>query len=214
MRLFLSSYRIGNRPERLKDLLKGGTKVAVISNASDHHTEPGIIERIHRDVMDFSAIGLQAERLDLREYFDKDSASLYEKLKQYDLVWIRGGNVFNLRRAMRQSGFDDVITDMLAMDEIVYGGYSAGACVMAPTLLGIDLCDDAELIPDGYDSEIIWEGIGLVDFSIVPHYKSNHPESKKLDETVFFLEEQEIPFKTLHDGEALLIEDDHVELLS
>lgn len=213
MRLFLSSYRIGNHPERLKDLLKDGTKVAVVSNASDHHTEPEIIERVHRDVMDFSAIGLQAERLDLREYFDKEPEKLYETLRQYDLVWVRGGNVFNLRRAMQQSGFDDVITDMLAMDEIVYGGYSAGACVMAPTLLGIDLCDDPNLIPEAYDSEIIWEGLGLIDFSIVPHYKSDHPESKKLDETVFFLEDQQIPFRTLHDGEALLIIDGVDELL-
>lgn len=214
MRLFLSSYRIGNQPEKLVDLLKGGTKVAVISNARDHHIEPEIIEGVHRDVKDFAVIGMQAERLDLRDYFDIDQKELYEKLKQYDLVWARGGNVFNLRRAMQRSGFDEVITDMLAMDEIVYGGYSAGACVMAPTLLGIDLCDDPELIPDGYDSEIIWEGLGLIDFSIVPHYKSDHPESKKLDETVFYLEDKDMHFETLHDGEALLVSDDNVELLT
>lgn len=213
MKLFLSSYGLGNQPQRLLDLLAGGSRVAIIVNASDYYDEASILERLDRDLVRFADIGLNAERLDLRDYFDTLPKQLYEKLQQFDLVWVCGGNSFILRRAMRQSGFDDVITDMLAMDEIIYGGYSAGACVMAPTLLGIDLCDDPEIVPKGYDSEIIWEGLGLIDYSIVPHYKSDHPESKLLDETVFFLEDQNMPFRTLHDGEALLIEDDRIELL-
>ena len=129
------------------------------------------------------------------------------------MVWVCGGNSFILRRAMAQSGFDEVITDLLASDKVVYGGYSAGACVMAPTLLGIDLCDDPEVVPQSYHTEIIWDGLGLVDYSIVPHYKSNHPESPLLDETVTFLEDRGMPFKTLRDGEAIIINGDTTELV-
>jgi len=44
------------------------------------------------------------------------------------LIWINGGNAFPLRRAMRQSGFDEVAWALLASDEIVYVGFSAATC--------------------------------------------------------------------------------------
>lgn len=204
---------MGNQPRKLIDLLPKDGKVAVITNAADYRDEAGIIERLDQEINLFKSHGLIADRLDLREYFGDVLNSLYKRLKQYDLVWVRGGNSFVLRRAMRQSGFDEIIVDMLAGDEIVYGGYSAGACVMTPTLLGIDLCDDPNIIPEGYDQEIIWDGLGLVDYSIVPHYKSDHPESAVLDETAYFLEDRGMPHKTLRDGEALLVVDDQVEFL-
>ena len=44
-------------------------------------------------------------------------------------------------------------------DSIVYGGYSAGACVLTPTLKGIHLADEPDLTPAGYESmPVIWEG--------------------------------------------------------
>ena len=48
-------------------------------------------------------------------------------------------NAFVLRRAMQLSGFDDIIVDLLDADAIVYGGFSAGAVVAAPSLEGIHL---------------------------------------------------------------------------
>jgi len=128
-------------------------------------------------------------------------------------VWVCGGNSFILRRAIAQSGFDEAITDLLAADEIVYGGFSAGACVVTPSLMGIDLCDDPEVVPEGYQEEVIWDGLGLVDYSIVPHYKSDHPESAVLDETATFLEDRGMPFKTLRDGEVIVVDGESEELL-
>lgn len=204
---------MGNQPKKLIDLLPKDGRVAIITNAADYRDETGIIERLDQEINHFKSYGLTADRLDLREYFGDTTGNLHKRLRQYSLVWARGGNSFILRRAMQQSGFDEIIVDMLANDEVVYGGYSAGACVMTPTLLGIDLCDDPNIVPEGYNQEIIWNGLGLVDYSIVPHYKSDHPESAMLDETVYFLEDRGIPFKTLCDGEALLVIDDQAEFL-
>ncbi|RZU75416.1 hypothetical protein EV384_3957 [Micromonospora kangleipakensis] len=36
MRLYLSSFRLGNRPERMLDLLRGDTRAAVVTNADDY----------------------------------------------------------------------------------------------------------------------------------------------------------------------------------
>ena len=40
-------------------------------------------------------------------------------------IEVTGGNTFVLRRAMKASGFDDLITRMLDGDEIVYGGFGS-----------------------------------------------------------------------------------------
>ena len=66
---------------------------------------------------------------------------------------------------MRESSFDDIINDLLAAG-IVYGGESAGAAVAGKTLHGIELLDDPTDAP-----EVIWEGLGLVEYGLLPHWR-------------------------------------------
>jgi dipeptidase E len=213
MRLFLSSYGVGNQPERLVDLLGDNKRVAVITNASDYHPEEGILERLEKDRMFFQDLGLHVDRLDLRNYF-YDNAGLREKLLEYGLIWVRGGNAFVLRRAMAQSGFDTIITELLKSDSLAYGGYSAGTCVLSPTLKGVELCDDPEVAPVGYQEEVLWDGLNLIGFSIAPHYKSDHPETEMIDRVVEYFEHNHLPYEALHDGEAIVIDGNKQEKLA
>jgi dipeptidase E len=103
---------------------------------------------------------------------------------------------------MRQSGFD-----LIQDGALVYGGFSAGAVVATPTLKGIELVDDPHEIPDGYEPEVIWEGLGLYDAAIAPHYKSDHPESAAIDRVVAYFERNNLPYKPLHDGEAIVVKE-------
>jgi dipeptidase E len=179
MRLYLSSYRLGDCADQLLVLTRGGTRACIISNALDNIPQKARMDYEATNYSPrraFSEIGIQAVDLDLREYFGKREG-LRERLAAVDLVWAVGGNSFLLLRAMEQSGFAPLIHAMLDQDEIVYGGFSAGAVVATPTLRGIDLMDSPSALADGYSSEVFWEGLGLVDFSIVPHYMSNHPEA-------------------------------------
>jgi dipeptidase E len=105
---------------------------------------------------------------------------------------------------MKQSGFDDVITRMLDNDEIVYGGFSAGAVVAAPTLAGLQLMDDADDVPPGYEPEPAWDGLGLIDHSIVPHYRSPHPETAAAERAVRHLCGQGLRYRALRDGEVIV----------
>jgi len=208
MRLFLSSYRIGNRPDELLRLLHGGRRTAVISNAIDLGlSEP---ERLQASIVEEAArlasIGLHPEPFELREYFG-DAAALREALISFDLVWVRGGNTFVLRRAMRLSGFDEIIAELLDRDELVYGGYSAGVCVLAPTLEGLETCDEPDPVPPGYPQEVIWEGLGVLPYAVVPHYRSDHPESAMMDDTVAYYTDHHIPFLALRDGEAIVVDE-------
>src|SRR5690606_9805305 len=111
MRLYLSSYRIGDRAGALLALVGSGKRAAIIENALDGF--PDEAREAHRaEIYDpageLAALGITGTRLDLRHYFGRQAA-LREALGRFDMVWVTGGNAFVLRRAMKQSGFDDVI---------------------------------------------------------------------------------------------------------
>ena len=207
MKLYLSSYHLGNQGTELASMALPNKKTAVIVNAWDGGLQD--IERrktgIQEEIQGLKSLGFIPEELDLRKYFGKEK-KLEAKLEKFGLVWITGGNTFILRRAMKQSGFDKIITKMVRSNKIVYAGYSAAICVICPDLQGIDLCDYPNDIPEGYNPEVLWDGLGFVNYSIVPHYKSDHPESPMSDKTVEFLKERAIPYKTLHDGEVIIVD--------
>ena len=88
----------------------------------------------------------------------------------------------------------------------MWSGFSAGAVVAAPTLAGIDLVDDPNVVPDGYEgTELVWDGLNFVSYSIAPHYRSDHPESGIIDDVVARFERDGMPYRALRDGEAIVI---------
>lgn len=204
MKLYLSSDRIGNDKKKLMELFSANKKAAVIANAMDFLEKSERDKSVEQEIDDLTDLGLIAEELDLRDYFDK-SKDLNSKLNTYGLVWVRGGNTFILRRAMAQSGFDKLLKKKNNDPDFVYAGYSAGICVLSPTLCGLELVDNPHRIPAKYKSRVIWDGVGIIDFFIVPHYRSNHPESAAVEKVVEYYSQKKMTFKTLHDGEVIVI---------
>ena len=208
MEYYLSSYKIGGEKEvqRLRGLIPPNKRTAYISNALDFSDD---LERRKQseqaDISQLKSVGLDVKRFDLRNYFDRPE-KLENDLRQYGVIWVRGGNVFVLRQAMKLSGFDNVLKKFASENnDILYGGYSAGVCVLAPSLKGLELVDDITKRPYPQQQELIWEGLGLVDYVIVPHYKSNHPESELIDKIVEQYKKDGTKFRTLKDGEAIVI---------
>lgn len=212
MRLYLSSYRIGDRAGSLLALLGNGKRAAIVENALDN-ISPAARDLYRNEaydpVVEMGSLGIAAAPLDLRDHFG-DPVGLRARLSQFDLVWVTGGNAFVLRRAMKQSGFDDVIVDMLDNDQIVYGGFSAGAVVAAPSLEGIHLMDDPDEAPASYHRDTVWDGLGLIDHAIVPHYRSPHPESASAERAVRHLCSRGLRYRTLRDGEAIVWTEDRM----
>ncbi|MEO1551565.1 MAG: Type 1 glutamine amidotransferase-like domain-containing protein [Pseudomonadota bacterium] len=216
MRAYLSSYRLGTHFEQFLALVPTKPKVLLVTNALDVFSDAS--RRRHRaEVYDpnreLEELGCSVSDLDLRAYFGRSDA-LKSRLVESDFVWVLGGNSFVLKRAMHLSGFDDLVTEQVKTDAIAYGGFSAGAVVAAPTLDGIHLMDNPEVAPQGYPSEITWKGLGLVDFAIVPHWRSDHPEAAEAELARTYLQDKGLPHKTLSDGQALLLVNDAVSLLS
>jgi dipeptidase E len=206
MKLYLSSYHLGQEPLRLSSLPAKNKRVAVVRNALDQYTD---VERLknglERELKDLTAIGLLPEPLDLRLFFGKADA-LEKHLNGFGYIWVTGGNSFVLRKAFAQSGLDNILKRKLREDDFVYSGYSAGICVVTPTLEGIHLADEPEASPVGYSQDLIWSGLNFVPFCIAPHYRSDHFESALIEKTVEYFIEHKMPFIALHDGEALLLD--------
>jgi len=107
---------------------------------------------------------------------------------------------------MRQSGFDKIVTQKRLDSDFIYGGYSAGVCVLSPTLRGIHLADNPDTVPNGYSRDIIWEGLGIIDFYVAPHYRSNHKETEMIEATVQFYIDNKMLFVALRDGDVLTLD--------
>lgn len=198
MKLYLSSYRVPapNELEALVGKPFSGCRTAIIPNAKDYHLPNVRAQKLDEMYTDLAGLGLQADFIDLRDYESPDR--LQEALEPYDLIWVAGGNTFVLRSEMRRSGFDTIVTGLLAAGK-VYGGESAGAIVAGPSLRGFEVADD----PD-QAVEMIWEGLGLTNKTVAPHmnnpnfveYANHIKQIYAGDETVVYL----------NDDQALIID--------
>jgi len=205
MKLYLSSYKLGHKTDILKDWIKTNkdNRIALIQNAGDGYGSPPevIAEKRASHTKLLSDIGFDVTVLDLKEYFGKEK-QLIETIKSFRAFWVVGGNTFVLRQAMKLSGFDKFLLSLEDKDGYLYGGWSAGICVLASNLDGLKIVDDPKSNP--YNTEIIWQGLGLLDYLPLPHYQSDHPESSDIDKAVAYAQQNGINYKTLRDGEVIV----------
>ena len=199
MKLYLSSQHMGSASHVLLEMIGDKKRVGVIANA---------IDRLQKEEARLNKLGLETEELDLREYFG-DSKTLKDRLKQFGMVWVRGGNVYTLVRAMEQSGFSKVASEMIRNDSLVFGGYSAATIVAAPDLLGSELIDDPHEIPFGYQEQALpMKALGLIDHYIACHYESKQPWAKNVPDYVDYITKERKDILKLRDGEVYIINGD------
>jgi len=204
MKLYLSSYKFGNSLPFLADMMSKNKRIAIIQNSLDPYVDPNQRKtRLQSEMEGLAEIGLKPEELDLRNYFTRH-VELQQKLAELGGVWVVGGNTFVLRRTFKESGIDNWLVGEKENKEFVYAGYSAGICVLAPILRGIDLADDLVAARELFHKEVLWDGLGLISYMPVPHYKSDHPESHLMEDVVRFMEREGLPYKTLKDGDVII----------
>jgi dipeptidase E len=203
VRLYLSSFRVGAHPERLLSLASG-RRTAVVANAMDAQPVAERATGVQQEFSDLGALGLDVTELDLRQ------PEATGQLASFDIVWMRGGNVFVLRRVLADSGADEVLIDLIRRNAIVYAGYSAGACVLAPDLSGLERVDDVKAVANPLTT-----GLSVLDRPIVPHVRSpGHPETADCDAVAATYARAGMPHWALRDGEVLVVEDSNSEVLS
>jgi dipeptidase E len=207
MYFYLSSYLIGNQTDYLGKQSSKYTKIAYISNAMDFvGVDPERLKKSDIDIIkSLSELGFEVEVLDLKDYFNQKQ-KLSSEIQKFNGVFVRGGNVFALRQAMKLSGLDEILIEYSSSNkDFLYMGFSAGICVLAPSLKGVEIVDPLDISLHLPEAGLIWEGLGILNFAIAPHYRSEHKESELIEKMVEYYIENKILFKALKDGEVLIL---------
>ncbi len=160
VKLYLSSFRLGQNRGVLRDLVGRAGRAALVFNACDVYGDSRH-RNLERETEDIASLGFECGELDLRSYFG-DFEGLRTRLDTYDLIWVVGGSSFVLARAMTQSRFGQAVSKPLDDGRLVYAGYSAGICVATPDLEGIRLVDEPDVLPDGYPKDVQATTLGWV----------------------------------------------------
>lgn len=202
MILYLSSKKFGNNEKFLKDWISNhNNKILLISNALDIKEKEKVDKNIKEDINLLEKIGFKVDTIDLKKYFDKHD-ELEKICKKYNSLCVIGGNVFVLRAAMKYSGFDRYLKKISKDDNYLYLSYSAGSVVLSKKIDMFKIVDEPI---DFYNKkEIIEEGLNLIDYLFIPHYKSNYHKAYLIDEIVNNCKNNNIKYKAFKDGEYII----------
>lgn len=206
MKLFLASYRFGDHADAFAALTGHGARIAVIAAAADGWPVAARSSAVTSELVSLRRAGFDAEEVDVRDYLHSPN-SLDRHLRAFDCVWVRGGNTFVLRAQLARSGADRILSELARSGDIVYAGYSAGAAVAGPTLIGLDVTDDPSEVLPTCGIEPIWSGLSLIDFAIVPHGGASELEDPAATaKTVEILTSSHIPFRVLTDQQVVIVD--------
>lgn len=160
-KLYLTSSKV----DGLLDLLSASaskTKVAFVPTAGDPYEDHSFVDEDRQKLLEE---GFKLKDVDLKDFH---TDQLRKKLKDFDVVYVAGGNTFYLLEKVRESGFDVVIKELVEKG-VIYAGGSAGAVLAGPTIEPVDVFDDPKAAPRLKS----YAGLGLVKYIILPHYHAD-----------------------------------------
>ena len=140
-----------------------------------------------------------------QELFHLDKKINYNYLKDYDAVYICGGNTFYILSKMRECNFDKAVKEFVN-ERGVYFGVSAGSIIAGPDIELAGISNDWDKNKVGLKDI---SGLNLIDKIISPHYE---PE----DENIIKRFEEKCKHKLirLKDKEAIRVGNDETSFLS
>lgn len=207
MKLLLTSAGLSNKSiivalEKLLGKSCVNVKLAFIPTAAN--VEAGDKSWLIDDLNNFRNAGFEVDIVDISAV-PKDI--WLPRLESAEVLFLGGGNTFHLMHWANKSGLIDLLPSLLKTR--VYAGISAGSCIAGPTIYN----SVQNLFGEKYELEIK-EGLGLVDFQVIPHLNSPYFEnitkenldnaSKDLKEAVYAID----------DNSAISVQGNKVEVIS
>lgn len=203
MTVILTSAGFGT-PQLQKEFLEvlpkppSRLKLAYVTTASKVEEHKSYVER-DRKVL--TSLGFQIEAIDIE---GQKIDSLRQIFANADIIYVQGGNTFYLLKQIRESGFSEVVNDLLNRGAI-YVGVSAGSYVACPTI---------EMATWKHQDR---QHFGLTDFTglnLVPFLVSVHYNREKYREALQEgVQSTKLPVRILTDEQALIIRDGSVKLI-
>ncbi|MEI9966862.1 MAG: Type 1 glutamine amidotransferase-like domain-containing protein [Candidatus Moraniibacteriota bacterium] len=202
MKIFLTSTAADTLEKLLPSISKNPSemKVAFIPTAGDLYPDKPWQER-DRDTL--KELGFQVEDIDLKVTRHEE---LKAALTQVDIIFVAGGNTSYLLEQAQKSGFLNIAKDLVHSGTI-YIGSSAGSLLAGPNIEVDKIYSEGE-----FEKELMsYEGLGLVDFVILPH--ANKEGYRPYIERIKTQYGQKYPFVELGDNQAIVLIDGKKELL-
>ncbi|MDD4409737.1 MAG: Type 1 glutamine amidotransferase-like domain-containing protein [Candidatus Pacebacteria bacterium] len=140
--------------------------------------------------------------IDVFELRDKE----FVTTKEYDVIYVCGGNTFAYLDRIKRTGLDEFITNSVRSNRSIYVGVSAGSIVAGP---------DIELSGWGSNGDTNdiglkdLKGLGLTDVLTYPHYSIQEEEGLKE-----FEKQNGYKIMRLTDSQALFIDNDAISIVS
>ena len=120
-----------------------------------------------------------------------------------DIVYVEGGNTFYLLKAIKESGFDNVLKELIDRS-VVYVGTSAGSYVMCPTI---------EMSTWKPSPKPRFGLQDLTALNYVPFLLSVHYDPKNREILKKAISNTKYPVRILTDEQALFVQDSKITLI-
>jgi dipeptidase E len=143
---------------------------------------------------------------DVQEYdiAGKGPDEIKKALNGKDIVYVQGGNGFWLLKQSRESGFGEIIKELVESGKIIYIGKSAGTFLACPTV---------EIQKYGGGN---WKTFELTDLSalnMVPFLVKAHYTDDQREQVAEIKSKVRCPVRVLRDTQAFVVEDEEVRLI-
>jgi dipeptidase E len=200
MKLFLLSDT-ENLNSYLKSKFKSeienyGNKIAYISSSPQDESRPWFKNTIR----EYKNINPEIE-LEYFDLSDKFSDSDLEKVLNFEIIHLSGGNTFEFLDFIRKRNFQKIIRSFIDKKLII--GVSAGAVLQTPTI------EIAGIEDDNFIGMTDFTALNFVDFEFYPHFDPNSEKANDLKN--YALKKKSIIYAaTDHDG--IFVEDGKVDL--
>lgn len=173
-------------------------KVAWITTARKYSRTPGGVDdhRIRLEGQPFSFVEIDLD--------GKDEEELRNLMSGCDVVFVIGGSTFELLRAIKESGFEIVLNELLERG-VLYSGGSAGAYVVCPTIEMATWKHQSVYRPLPNQD---LRALGLVSFLMSVHFNEKYQDDVREG-----MSKTDLETYILTDDQALYIENDKVTLV-
>lgn len=161
---------LSRNKEIIKEYIAENSKIGFIATASELEDNRWYMKKDKADLvkMKFNIIDIDISKETKQE--------IIKKFNSIDAIFVAGGNCFYL---LQQLKIKDVLQELIEFaNNKIYIGSSAGACIACPSIDYVEKLDDKTQAPLLNNCN----AMNLVNFYILPHYKSKEKYTKLADE--------------------------------
>ncbi len=191
----LANQNIKNQFLQIIDEPVSQIKIIFVPTAARSEEELKYVNESKKELLDLGIFKNNIKTLNL------DNPVSFQEVKDFDVIYVCGGNTFYLLKKVRETSFDKVIIEFAKTDKL-YLGVSAGSILVCPNI------DIASPFDENDVNLTDLTGLNLTDVIVSPHYCE---EEKQIIED--FKKKSQYKVVPLTDNQALLVIDGETKII-